>query len=321
MVDRLRRDVRVHARSRAARRRAARRRRRSSRRGPGRDLLHQRHDRLPQGRDDHPRELPVQRRERCPLRGSSASGPGLRTLISVPLFHVTGCNSQLLPALYERRRPRSIMPDRSTSAGSCARIEEERIDTLVTVPAIYWHALIASRPSPTCDISRVRSVSYGGAPIAPRPGGAAWPRRFPQARRGQRVRAHRDLVACPRSCRTSRRRARRLGRLRGAGRATSRVDEPDPQTGVGELLDPRAERRRRLLEQAGGHRRDVRRRLAAHAATRPRIDDEGLLYIVDRIKDMINRGGENVYCDRGRERARRRARASARSRSSACPTR
>jgi acyl-CoA synthetase (AMP-forming)/AMP-acid ligase II len=27
-----------------------------------------------------------------------------------------------------------------------------------------------------------------------------------------------------------------------------------------------------------------------------RIDGQGLVYIVDRKKDMINRGGENVYC-------------------------
>ena len=27
-----------------------------------------------------------------------------------------------------------------------------------------------------------------------------------------------------------------------------------------------------------------------------RIDDEGFVYIVDRAKDMIIRGGENVYC-------------------------
>ena len=39
-------------------------------RRPGRDLLHQRHDRLSQGGDDLPRQLPGQRRERGPLRGS-----------------------------------------------------------------------------------------------------------------------------------------------------------------------------------------------------------------------------------------------------------
>src|ERR1700738_2194353 len=54
-------------------------------------------------------------------------------------------------------------------------IEEERIDTMVTVPAIYWLAI--NQPAfASTDISRVRSVSYGGATIAPdfvaRPGQA-----------------------------------------------------------------------------------------------------------------------------------------------------
>jgi len=33
-----------------------------------------------------------------------------------------------------------------------------------------------------------------------------------------------------------------------------------------------------------------------HSGDAARIDDEGLVYLVDRLKDMINRGGENVYC-------------------------
>jgi long-chain acyl-CoA synthetase len=33
-----------------------------------------------------------------------------------------------------------------------------------------------------------------------------------------------------------------------------------------------------------------------HTGDLARIDDEGLVYLVDRMKDMINRGGENVCC-------------------------
>ena len=33
-----------------------------------------------------------------------------------------------------------------------------------------------------------------------------------------------------------------------------------------------------------------------HSGDVARIDDEGFVYIVDRAKDMVIRGGENVYC-------------------------
>src|SRR3954447_7399143 len=58
-----------------------------------------------------------------------------RGLVSVPLFHVTGCNSQLLPGL-ELGGCTVIMPAFEVQAFLRA-IEDERIDLLTSVPAIY----------------------------------------------------------------------------------------------------------------------------------------------------------------------------------------
>ncbi|WP_369028094.1 AMP-binding protein, partial [Nocardia farcinica] len=91
-------------------------------------------------------------------------GAGLRTLISVPLFHVTGCNSQLLVAAYLGGTS-VIMPGRDVPA-MIAAVPAERISFIVTVPAMY--ALMLRQPDfATTDVSVVRWVGYGGAPIAP----------------------------------------------------------------------------------------------------------------------------------------------------------
>ena len=84
------------------------------------DLLHERHHRVPQGRDDHPRELPVELRD-LPCASSHLAGDAdLRNLISVPLFHVTGCNSQLL-ITHDRSAERRSSCRRSMCRRSCAR--------------------------------------------------------------------------------------------------------------------------------------------------------------------------------------------------------
>src|SRR4051794_13625613 len=90
--------------------------------------------------------------------------PGLRQLISVPLFHVTGCNSQLLVAC-ETAGTTVIMPAFEVNAFLDA-IVDERIEILTSVPAIYWLAISQPRFA-ELDVSHVRWVSYGGAPIAP----------------------------------------------------------------------------------------------------------------------------------------------------------
>src|ERR1700753_1912954 len=90
-------------------------------------------------------------------------GAELRTLICVPLFHVTGCNSQLIAATYLGGTS-VIMPALDLSAMPFV-LARERITLMVTVPAIY--ALLLGRSDlADADVSHLRWVGYGGAPIA-----------------------------------------------------------------------------------------------------------------------------------------------------------
>jgi long-chain acyl-CoA synthetase len=215
-------------------------------------------------------------------------GASMRNLISVPLFHVTGCNSQLLVAMYTGGTA-AIMP--AFEVGAFLRaIEEERINTIVTVPAIYWLAI--SQPAfAATDISAVRSVAYGGAPIAPDLV-ARLAAAFPQARLGNgfgltetssvstflphEFVAHADSVGFP------------------APVCDVRLDGVLPD-GTGELLV-------RGQNIVSGYWNKPEATAEAfdggwlHTGDMARISDEGLVYLVDRMKDMINRGGENVYC-------------------------
>jgi acyl-CoA synthetase (AMP-forming)/AMP-acid ligase II len=73
-----------------------------------------------------------------------------------------------------------------------------------------------------------------------------------------------------------------------------RLKDPDPVSGVGELLV-------RGPNVVAGYWNKPEATAAAfvdgwlHTGDLARIDSEGLVRIVDRAKDMINRGGENVY--------------------------
>jgi acyl-CoA synthetase (AMP-forming)/AMP-acid ligase II len=99
---------------------------------------------------------------RC-LRTERSAGPSISTLVSVPLFHVTGCNSQLIPVLELGGRV-EILSGPLDFDGFFAAVGEHGVNQLVSVPAIY-HAVIRHPKFAALDVSRVTWVSYGGAPI------------------------------------------------------------------------------------------------------------------------------------------------------------
>jgi acyl-CoA synthetase (AMP-forming)/AMP-acid ligase II len=219
-----------------------------------------------------------------------SEGPSLATLVNVPLFHVTGCNSQLL-VCNELGARTFILTNALDLEGFLRTVSEEGIQMLTSVPAIY-HALTRHPLFAQTDLSRVRWVSYGGAPIA-----ADSVHRIMDAFPGARVGNGFGLTETS-SLTSFLPHEEAVEHADSVGFAMPVVDlalhEPDSETGVGELLV-------RAQNVVQGYWQNPDATAATfvdgwlHTGDLARIDDEGLLYIVDRAKDMINRGGENVY--------------------------
>jgi acyl-CoA synthetase (AMP-forming)/AMP-acid ligase II len=215
--------------------------------------------------------------------------PGdFRNLVSVPLFHVTGCNSQLLPTC-EAAGVTVVMPHFHVQDFLRA-IESERIDVLAAVPAIYWLAI--NQPNfKEFDTTRVRRVMYGGAPTPPDLI-ARILESFPNAR----VSNSYGLTETS-SIATFLPAEYSVTRPESVGLAAPVIDlKLDTVSGdVGELLI-------RGANVVAGYWKKSEATAEAFAdgwlrtGDLARLDPEGFVQIVDRKKDMVNRGGENVYC-------------------------
>lgn len=214
----------------------------------------------------------------------------LRTLISVPLFHVTACNAQFLPTC-QTGGTVVILPtfDVQTFLRS---IVAEGVNQLTSVPAIYWLAL--NQPNfASFDLSQVRWLSYGGAPMAPELVGRILTA-FPNARVG-------NGFGLTETSSVSTFLPHEYARERpdSVGFAIPIVDldlfEPDPESGVGELLIRGAN-----VVKGYWNKPEATAETFVngwlHTGDMARISQDGFVQIVDRKKDMINRGGENVYC-------------------------
>jgi long-chain acyl-CoA synthetase len=227
--------------------------------------------------------------ENCRRVGQLPFDGSLRTLVSVPLFHVTGCNSQFLTAC-EGKNTTVIMPTFDVSTFLSA-IEEERINSLTSVPSIYWLAM-HSKNWHEVNTANVRWLSYGGAPIAPDLVGRIL-ESFPNARVG-------NGFGLTETSSVATFLPHEYARLRPetVGFPAPVVDvklAPGSDGDVGELLirGPnvvkgywnKPEATAETFVDGWLHTGDV-----------ARLDNEGFIQILDRKKDMVNRGGENVYC-------------------------
>jgi acyl-CoA synthetase (AMP-forming)/AMP-acid ligase II len=228
--------------------------------------------------------------ETCRRVSKLAFDGSMRTLVSVPLFHVTGCNSQFLVAC--EGGSATVIMTAFNVQDFLKLIEVERINTLTSVPAVYWLAM--NQPSfRNVDTSKIERVSYGGAPIAPdlvlRITEA-----FPNARVGNGF----GLTECSSVATFLPHEYARI-RPDSVGFAAPvvdlKLDGVLPGSDVGELL-----MRGPNVVKGYWNKPEATAETFAGGWLRTgdmsRIDKQGFVQIVDRKKDMVNRGGENVYC-------------------------
>ena len=223
-------------------------------------------------------------------------GPQRSSLISVPFFHVTGCFAVLNPSLFAGAK--LVMMHKWDAVRAFELIEREKIQSAGGVPTIAWQ-LIEHPARADYDLSSLESVAYGGAPSAPE-----LVRRlsetFPKSQPGQGW-------GMTETCATV--------TSNGAEDYTHRPDSCGPAAPVAELkiVDPADGKTELPIGQVGElwakgpmvvkgywNKPEATAQTFVDGWVRTgdlaRLDEEGFCFIIDRAKDMLIRGGENIYC-------------------------
>ncbi len=217
------------------------------------------------------------------------------TLLAVPLFHATGSHAVYLQSYRAQRKMVSMY--RWDPEVAATLIERERI-TSVTAPAAMTGDLIRVARATQRDLSSLLTVGGGGAPRAPeqvRQIESAFGQALPNTGWGMTETnaigtgiGGLDYLEHPASS----------GRC-SAVLELRVVDEQGrtlPAGERGELLI-----RGTSMFQGYWNRPEVNAEVFVdgdwfRTGDVAYLDDEGYLYIVDRIKDLIIRGGENIGC-------------------------
>ncbi len=240
--------------------------------------------------------------QRATLRfGESGERRQNASLLNIPLFHATGCLATMV--VNTAAGGKLVMTHHFDPGQALSLIESESLTMIGGVPTIVMQ-LLDHPDFSRFDTTSVRNISYGGAPAPP-----DLVRRireaFPQAQPGNgygltetsaaiALNTGPDYVERPASC--------------GPAVPVCDVaivpedfegDEPDP-TFIGRVGERGELWVRGPNVSAGywGKPAESRRTFTRgwlHTGDIARLDEDGFIYILDRAKDMIIRGGENVY--------------------------
>ncbi|MEQ1811145.1 MAG: class I adenylate-forming enzyme family protein, partial [Terricaulis sp.] len=222
------------------------------------------------------------------------NGPQRSFLISVPFFHATGCFAIMIPAMLTGNK--IVMQRRWDVDQALPLMERERITHFGGVPTIAWQVLEHPKID-EYDLSAIEGVSYGGAPAAPELVNRI-KARFPTAQPGQGWgMTETSATAVSNGSEDYMRKPASTGVPSATGEAkiVSLEGQLLGANEVGELWykGPIVVRGYWQNEKATAETFIDGWIKTGDLA---KIDEEGFIYIVDRAKDMLIRGGENIYC-------------------------
>ncbi len=228
------------------------------------------------------------------IRTSRLQGEDVVSLCNVPLFHIAGIGGMPSSLMIGARTV--IMPTGLFDAESTLDIvESERVTTLFLVPA-QWQVMCA-HPDATRRCASLRTIAWGAAPAS-----------VSLLEDMARVFPHTEIISVfgqteMSPVTTSLPGADAVRKIGSVGKVIPTIvarvvdDEMnDVEPGdVGEIVY-------RGPTLMAGYWNDPEATAEAfaggwfHSGDLVRADEEGFLYVVDRKKDMIISGGENIYC-------------------------
>ena len=220
--------------------------------------------------------------------------PHPTVLVPVPFFHVTGCHSILTPAVFGGAT--LVLMHRWDPERALALIERERVTNFTSVAGMVLQ-LLDSPGFANHDTSSLIGVNYGGTPPPPRllerinellpqaeaenGYGLTEASSLVSYNAGERYRRHPDGAGTPvPTC--DLKIVDESGEAVPAGvRGEVCVRGPNIVRGYWKQPEASAE----TFRDGWLHTGDI-----------GRLDEDGSLFLLDRAKDMLIRGGENVYC-------------------------